>query len=110
MPKSGYLQRQAIRDQAVVLAVEQTTQQLMLDTLQVTMHREYGWGYDRIKALSEQWAALYNHFHGAIDRGPEQDVFQEHLDRQLVEIMRGKQALIPFAQRYPYLREIKYGK
>ena len=90
MPKSGYLQRQAIREQAIVLAVENTTQQLMLDTLQVTMHREYGWGYDRIMALSEQWAALYNHFHGAIDRGPEQDVFQEHLDRQLVEIMRGK--------------------
>lgn len=53
---------------------------------------------------------VYNHFHGAIDRGPEQDVFQEHLDRQLVEIMRGKQALIPFAQRYSYLREIKYCK
>lgn len=49
MPKSGYLQRQAIREQAIVLAVENTTQQLMLDTLQVTMHREYGWGYDRIK-------------------------------------------------------------
>lgn len=29
MPKSGYLQRQAIREQAIVLAVENTTQQLL---------------------------------------------------------------------------------
>ena len=54
MPKSGYLQRQAIREQAIVLAVENTTQQLMLDTLQVTMHREYGWGYDRIKNFIQE--------------------------------------------------------
>lgn len=35
---------------------------------------------------------------------------REHLDRALLEIMRGKQELIPFPERYPYLREIRYGK
>ena len=108
MPKqSGYLQRQAAREQIIIDAVDQTVRQLMLDTLQITLHTEYGWGFDRIKALSEAWAKVY---HSAVERGPEQDVAQEHLDRALVEIMRGKQDLIPFAQRYPHLREIRYGK
>lgn len=111
MPKqSGYLQRQAAREQIIIDAVDQTARQLMLDTLQITLHTEYGWGFDRIKALSEAWAKVYNQLHGAVERGPEQDVAQEHLDRALLEIMRGKQELIPFAQRYPHLREIRYGK
>lgn len=57
MPKqSGYLQRQAAREQVIIDAVDQTARQLMLDTLQITLHTEYGWGFDRIKALSEAWA------------------------------------------------------
>ena len=111
MPKqSGYLQRQAAREQAIIDAVDQTVRQLMLDTLQITLHTEYGWGFDRIKALSEAWAKVYNQLHGAVEWGPEQDVVQEHLDRALLEIMRGKQELILFPERYPYLREIRYGK
>lgn len=111
MPKqSGYLQRQAAREQAIIDAVDQTVRQLMLDTLQITLHTEYGCGFDRIKALSEAWAKVYNQLHGAVERGPEQDVAQEHLDRALLEIMRGKQELIPFPERYPHLREIKYGR
>lgn len=108
--QSGYLQRQKEVMQAVMEVSEQTTRQLMLDTLQITMHVEHGWGFDRIKALSEAWAKVYNQLHGAVERGPEQDVAQEHLDRALLEIMRGRQELIPFAERYPYLREIKYGR
>ncbi len=108
--QSGYLQRQKEMMQAVMEVSEQTTRQLMLDTLQITMHVEYGWGFDRIKALSEAWAKIYDQFHRALDRGPEQDVAQEHLDRVLSEIVRGKQELIPFALRYPYLKEIKYGR
>ena len=41
---------------------------------------------------------------------PEQDVAQEHLDRALLEDHAGQTELIPFAERYPYLREIKYGR
>ena len=111
MPKqSGYLQRQAVREQVIIDAVDQTVRQLMLDTLQITLHTEYGWGFDRIMALSEAWSRVYNQLHSAVDRGPEQDVAQEHMDRALLEILRGRQALIPFAQRYPHLREIRYGK
>ena len=69
MPKqSGYLQRQAAREQAIIDAVDQTARQLMLDTLQITLHTEYGWGFDRIKALSEAWAKVYNQLHGAVER------------------------------------------
>ena len=40
----------------------------------------------------------------------EADVAQEHLDRMLAQIINGKQALIPFSERYPELKGIKYGK
>ena len=44
--QSGYLQRQKEVMQAVMEVSEQTTRQLMLDTLQITMHVEHGWGFD----------------------------------------------------------------
>lgn len=36
------------------------------------------------------------------------DVMQEHMDRVFLQIINGKQDLIPFAQRYPELKRIKY--
>ena len=42
MKKSGYLARERIVRQEYMSATERVTQQLMLDTLQVTLHREFG--------------------------------------------------------------------
>lgn len=53
MKKSGYLARERIVRQEYMSATERVTQQLMLDTLQVTLHREFGFGYDRIKRLTD---------------------------------------------------------
>lgn len=39
---------------------------------------------------------------------PAADVAQEHLDAALVDMMAGRQLLIPFAERYPELKKIKY--
>lgn len=40
---------------------------------------------------------------------PEADVYQEHMDRVLAQIINGKQELFSFDQRYPELKKIKYG-
>lgn len=89
--------------------MERVTQQLMLDTLQVTLHQEFGFGYDRIKRLTDAWGKTYNQFHDALDGGTEADYWQEKLDRLLLDLLRDHQALIPFGERYPEIREITYG-
>lgn len=41
---------------------------------------------------------------------PAADVYQEHMDRVLSEIIRDRQALIPHRERYPELKTVRYGK
>ena len=77
--------------------------------LQVTLHQEFGFGYDRIKRLTDAWGKTYNQFHDALDGGTEADYWQEKLDRLLLDLLRDHQALIPFGERYPEIREITYG-
>ena len=40
----------------------------------------------------------------------EADVRQEHMDRVMAQIISGKQELIPFAERYPELKKVRYGR
>ena len=47
--------------------------------------------------------------HDALDGGTEADYWQEKLDRLLLDLLRDHQALIPFGERYPEIREITYG-
>ena len=35
---------------------------------------------------------------------------QEHMDRVMAQIISGKQELIPFAERYPELKKVRYGR
>ena len=109
MKQSAYLIQQRETRRRLVQAAERVTQQLMLDTLQVTLHQEFGFGYDRIKRLTDAWSKTYNQFHDALDGGTEADYWQEKLDRLLMDLLRDHQALIPFGERYPEIREITYG-
>lgn len=109
MKQSAYLIQQRETRRRLVQAAERVTQQLMLDTLQVTLHQEFGFGYDRIKRLTDAWGKTYNQFHDAPDGGTEADYWQEKLDRLLLDLLRDHQALIPFGERYPEIREITYG-
>ena len=96
--------------QALIESTERVTQQLMMDTLQITLH-EFGWGYDRIMKLTKAWADAYNHYHDTLDvKNVEADVLRVHLDRELTDILKGHQDLIPFEERYPEIKEIAYKK
>ena len=109
MKQSGFMAKQLAMRQALIEASERVTQQLMMDTLQITLH-EFGWGYDRIMKLTKAWADAYNHYHDTMDvKNVEADVLREHLDRELADILKGHQDLIPFEERYPEIKEIAYG-
>ena len=110
MKQSGFMAKQLAMRQALIEATERVTQQLMMDTLQITLH-EFGWGYDRIMKLTKAWADAYNHYHDTLDvKNVEADVLRVHLDRELADILKGNQDLIPFEERYPEIKEIAYKK
>ena len=109
MKQSGFMAKQLAMRQALIEASERVTQQLMMDTLQITLH-EFGWGYDRIMKITKAWSDAYNHYHDALNiKHVEADVLRVHLDRELADILKGRQDLIPFEERYPEIKEIAYG-
>lgn len=80
-----------------------------IDTLIITLQEEYGWGYDRLMNLMVQWDRNRKKFQEAINPdNVEADVAQDHIDRIMERIIRGKQEMIPFQERYPTLKKIKY--
>ena len=111
MKQSGYLAKQLAMRQALIDATERVTQQLMMDTLQIVLHNELGFGYDRIMRITKAWGSEYNHYHDVFNvKHAEADVLRVHLDRELADILKGHQDLIPFEERYPEIKEIAYKK
>ena len=111
MKQSGYMEKQLAMRQALIDATERVTQQLMMDTLQIVLHNELGFGYERIMRITKAWGSEYNHYHDVFNvKHAEADVLRVHLDRELTDILKGRQELIPFEERYPEIKEIAYGK
>ena len=111
MKQSGFMAKQLAMRQALIDATERVTQQLMMDTLQIVLHNELGFGYDRIMRITKAWGCEYNHYHDVFNvKHAEADVLRVHLDRELADILKGRQELIPFEERYPEIKEITYGR
>ena len=111
MRKSGFLKRIDDDQQALMKAAEAITRMYDVDTLQITLNEELGLGYDRLMYITNKWMANQAKYVAAVRPrlDVEADVAQEHLDRELKRIAsRKKIPLIPFAERYPMLRKIKY--
>lgn len=109
MKRSGYLAKKAIRDQVYETAAVRIEKQFLLDTMQIALH-EFGFGYRRIMELTVLWKEVYDRYHPALEGGPESDVWQEKLDGEILDILKGQQELIPFPQRYEYVRRCGYDK
>ena len=110
-PKNAYLARQAADKDAFMKAVEGIVRQYDIDTLHITLNEELGLGYDKIMHVTEKWMANQQKYRQAVNPHAyvEADVKQEHLDRRLALIAaRRKKPLIPFVERYPLLKRIKY--
>ena len=108
---NAYLQRQQEYINAVVATTERIIKQFMLDTLEIAVYREFGFGYERQTALENRWQGVRHEFQSVIDPdNPECDYMQELMDRELKQIIAGRQELIPCKQRYPELKKIRYGR
>jgi hypothetical protein len=117
MKKNAYLEKlqeqKRLDNQLLAQHVESVIRQYDSDTLIITIHEEFGWGYDRIMRLLLAWKERQVTYREAVnpdnkDKQNESDYWQEQLDRMMVQIIRGKQDLIPFDERYPTLEKIKY--
>lgn len=107
--QSGFLMKQQQIQDNVMRAASHLTEQFMLDTLQIAISRGFGFGYARQKELIELWEAVRNEYRAAVDpKHPEADVAQEHMDREIQEIVKDNQEFYPFSERYPELRELSY--
>lgn len=109
--QSGYLQRREAELDATFYAGAAMAMQFAMDTLQMALHQTEGWGYDRIMRITQAWLETQREYKPALNcKNPEADVRQEHMDRVLAQIINGKAELIPFPDRYPDLKKIKYGR
>lgn len=107
--KNAYLQKRELERETWIHTAERLTEQFMTDTLQMTLHEHYGFGYDRIMELMERWREMLQEYRPALNsKNAECDVKQEHMDRAMLQILRGKADLIPFEERYPELRKVRY--
>lgn len=108
---NAYLQKRDLERRIWVEAAQRSTEQFLADTLQITLHQKREWGYDRIMALCNDWKATIEEYSPCTNsRDPECDVYREHMDRVLAQIINGKQELVPWEERYPELSKVRYGK
>lgn len=109
---NSYLQKKQAERQGWTEIGERISRQYDVDTWQIALARydKLNLGYQRIMELTELAEQVRKEYGGALSNGPEQDVQQEKLDRELKQIMAGREGFIPFERRYPELKRIKYGK
>jgi hypothetical protein len=65
-------------------------------------------GRKRIEKINEKTMELDDYFNPAFSSHVEAERYQEEMDRKLREIYEDD--LVPFRERYPYLKDFKYDK
>lgn len=111
MKKSGYLQKQEMTVNTYSQAVKDTYIQFMTDTLILTLNDPEVMGKDvfgekRIRRVVEAWGRKYDQYHGALEKGDEQDYYQIKLDVALESVLR-EDGFVPFKKRYDWIVEPK---
>lgn len=112
MGKNGYLMRQKAAVNAYRKAEKDTCIQFMTDTLMLVLNDPEVMGKDvfgkkRLKRIVDAWGKVYDQYHEALESTGEADYWQEKLDQALGAIFGDD--LVPFAKRYEWLQEIRYG-
>lgn len=115
MKQSGLMQRQQEREDAALMAGIRIGVQYAIDTLNISLNISLneadGWGYDRQMRLMEIWRSNRQFYKAALNcRDVESDVYRDKLDRGLITVIGGKGALIPFRERYPDLKPVRYDR
>lgn len=108
----GMLDRIEAEKTLAMQVSERVTRQYDQDTLQCALNR-YGkvrLGYQRIMEITELWEQVRREYEDAIKGGVEADVARDHLDAELLQIAKDEARIIPFEERYPEMRQIRYDK
>lgn len=110
--QSGFLKKQEQQNEDMLQKWQKITIQYMVDTLQMTLRTEYGWGYDRIMKLTEKWRDVRVEYKEVLEpHKAMSDVKQEHMQRVFRDLCANKKIEpFTFEERYPYLKKIRYDK
>ena len=112
MAKNGYAQRVALARETYLKIGQDFGTQKTADLIAIAINDPEtmgkALGEKKIRRIFEKVVELEKTFEAAFYANPEQDYWQEVLDRRLGEIFGD--GLDPFSERYPWLKEVKYGK
>lgn len=116
MAKNGYLQKRKDTIEAYVQTTADIYSQLIADMAVIALHEEFGFGPERCYRFYAKLMELTEIYHDALgvrSRKEEVEGRQEHLqdlmDRKLREA-EGKYFDQTFAERYPGVKKVTYGK
>ena len=109
MKQSGLLQKMQNAKLDYILTGERIGRQEVVDAVAIALH-ESGWGYGRIRALLDRTSALLDYYAPAFSVGMEQDVYQERMDRELLDIIKNEGEFVPFNVRYNEIKTMGYDK
>lgn len=103
---NDYIKRRDSKVMAFREAEKDTTMQFMTDTLMLTLNDPETMGKDvfgekRLAIVIQGWCKKIDMYYPALEKGDEQDYYQEKMDQALRKIIKDK--LIPFAKRYYWL-------
>ena len=112
---NAFLKKQTAIQQEVFETGIRIGNQQMLDYLAIALNEAEttgkAFGEDKIRKVLGRIEVLYKEFHPAFEptTNSEADYFQELLDRRLGSLCK-KKPLIPFHERYPEIRQMRYGR
>lgn len=55
MGVNSYLQQVERAKQDALIKMQHIMRQYMMDTLDITLHEDFGFGYEKIKAVNDKW-------------------------------------------------------
>ena len=112
MAKNGYAQKVALARETYLKIGQDFGVQKTADLLAIALNDPEvmgkALGEKKIRKILERMLELEKTFNAAFYANPEQDYWQEMLDRRLGEIFGTE--TVPFRERYPWLKEVRYGK
>ena len=91
-------------------ATETVMRQFMIDTIQIAVAEEFGFGADRIERLIKRWGAIYSKYYPALNAtsSDEADVLRYKLDMEIKPLISENFLFEPFEKRYPDLKKVRY--
>ena len=110
---ADYIKQRHERDRKMIAIGLNMGMQITSDFYAMSLHdpdvmKKDTFGRGRIDAVTENNMKLDDYFNPAFSNDVEAERYQEEMDRKLREVYGDD--LVPFKERYPYLKQINYDK